>query len=72
LSSALEQLARRVAEVLRDVDLLGGRRGLVVVAPAVPAVPGVRSRTPLSPKKSEKNSSKRLRLPKGARAAPRF
>ena len=47
-----------------------GRRGRVVVVP--PAAPGVRPPRPLSPKKSEKNSSKRLLPPNGDRPAPRL
>src|SRR6185436_20084728 len=48
-----------------------GRRGRVVVVP--PPAPGPRPPKALSPKKSEKNSSKRLlRPPKGERAPARL
>ena len=58
LRGMLEQLAGGVAEVLRDVDLLGraarARRGRVTSGAARRAAAGAPS-----PKKSEKNSSKK-------------
>jgi hypothetical protein len=63
-------LEQSAGEALRDIDLLGwaarARRDRATGAPCV------RLPRPLSPKKSEKNSWKRLLPPNGDRPVPRL